>query len=327
MARIRTIKPEFWQDEKLAPMPPLVRLVFLGLISMADDAGRLLDNVKAIDGFLFPESDDTCRDALETLAKASRILRYRSDSGQKLIQIVGWLKHQKIDHPNKHLLPAPPAEAVAAAADAPASAQSSRDSRETLAQSSRYDLGPVPATGDHRSTTTDHPHTSAPGAPPVLALVPVSSDRPVPATTAMQVAALREATTRVIESTNRREQTEERQRQAALVVFTYAASRLGYGSGTMFDQKRERRIVARLRENRLNVAELLCVVDGALKDDWIMGRAKDSPRPYTGIETVFRDRAQVERLAKLARYDGEDTHPYLEDVAALLTPHDEVANG
>ena len=50
MARIRTIKPEFWTDEKLAPLSPICRLTFLGLVSMADDAGRL--NAKQLRGFV-----------------------------------------------------------------------------------------------------------------------------------------------------------------------------------------------------------------------------------------------------------------------------------
>ncbi len=107
MPRIRTIKPEFWSDEKLAKCAPLTRLVFLGIISQADDAGRLIDSVKLIDGALFPETDDSCKESLEILARLSRILRYESSSGQRLIQIVGWSKHQKVEHPSRHVLPAP----------------------------------------------------------------------------------------------------------------------------------------------------------------------------------------------------------------------------
>lgn len=108
MPRIRTIKPEFWADEKLAPLAPTDRLVFLGLICMADDAGRLVDNVKAIDGFIFPSTQDSARESLDTLASLSRIVRYQSESGQGLIQIANWRKHQKIDRPSKHVLPGVP---------------------------------------------------------------------------------------------------------------------------------------------------------------------------------------------------------------------------
>jgi hypothetical protein len=146
VARIRTIKPEFWGDEKMAPMPPIDRLVFLALISMADDAGRVVDNIKTIDGFVFPESDDTSRGSLDKLASAGRIIRYQSESGQRLIQVANWLRHQKVDKPAKYVLPAPP--------------EPSRDSREIVAESSRSDLGPttsdqLPGTDDPRPSTSE----------------------------------------------------------------------------------------------------------------------------------------------------------------------------
>ncbi|GEM_PF-3275407 len=99
MARIRTIKPEFWSDEKLGPLHPLDRVVFLGLISMADDLGRVLDNIKQIDAFIFPYTDDTARQSLSELENIERIRRGKSTNGLAIIQIVNW-HHQKIDKPN-----------------------------------------------------------------------------------------------------------------------------------------------------------------------------------------------------------------------------------
>ena len=107
MARIRTIKPELWQDEKLAPLPPIDRLVFIGLICQADDAGRLVDNVRLIDGLLFPETADSCGPSLQVLTELRRIRRYTSDSGQRLIQIEGWERHQKVKNPSAYVLPGP----------------------------------------------------------------------------------------------------------------------------------------------------------------------------------------------------------------------------
>lgn len=99
MARIRTIKPEFWGDEKLAPMSPITRLVFLGLISMADDRGRLTDSVKRVDAYVFPETDDTAGPSLHELARNGRIRRGLTSSGQRIIEITNW-RHQKIERPN-----------------------------------------------------------------------------------------------------------------------------------------------------------------------------------------------------------------------------------
>lgn len=143
MPRIRTIKPEFWADEKLSQLDPTTRLVFLALISLADDSGRLVDNVKQLDGAIFPNTRDTCGKSLETLARLSRITRYTARSGQSLLQVTNWELHQKITHPSKHVLPGPedgvPREALAT---------SSGESHEKLV--------PLPRTMDLGPRTMDH---------------------------------------------------------------------------------------------------------------------------------------------------------------------------
>jgi hypothetical protein len=99
MPRIRTIKPEFWSDEKLAPLEPIDRLAFLGLISMADDFGRVHGNVKVIDAFVFPECSRTVRESIAKLSRMGRIRCGKSSSGKQIIQIQNWQKHQRVDKP------------------------------------------------------------------------------------------------------------------------------------------------------------------------------------------------------------------------------------
>lgn len=96
----------------------------------------------------------------------------------------------------------------------------------------------------------------------------------------------------------------------AIRVFAYWRDAMGKSDATMFDHKRERRLVGCLQENGGDVSELLYAVDGALKDDWLMGRDPKSPRRYDGIEHIFRDRAQIERLCELASMNGQP-HPWL----------------
>lgn len=147
MARIRTIKPEFWIDEKLAPLSPIERLTFLGLISMADDAGRLVDNLKQIDAFVFGETEDTCRDALATLSRIGRVIRGKTKSGQKVIQIANWSKHQKVDKPN--LLAALPK------IEENTNENTIRDGFATDSRQARDGLATLPTTNDLRPTTND----------------------------------------------------------------------------------------------------------------------------------------------------------------------------
>ena len=148
MARIRSLKPEFWSDEKLGPLRPIDRLVFLGLVSNADDAGRLIDNVKMIDAVVFPLTSDTSKKSLDTLARLSRVIRYKDASGQSYIQVRNWDRHQKVDHPSRYVFPAPSDEVLA---------RHSREARDPIP----YPLSPIP---DHGSPTPDRANASENGA-------------------------------------------------------------------------------------------------------------------------------------------------------------------
>jgi hypothetical protein len=153
MARIRTIKPEFWSDEKLAECDPVTRLVFLGLIGMADDCGRLLDNAKVIDAFVFPSTSDTCREAVANLSRMCRIRRGTTASGQKVIQIANWTRHQKVDKPN--LLAALPevVDFIDVAEIRESVANQSRDVRECVST--------LPTTNDQRPTNNERKENGA----------------------------------------------------------------------------------------------------------------------------------------------------------------------
>jgi uncharacterized protein YdaU (DUF1376 family) len=110
-------------------------------------------------------------------------------------------------------------------------------------------------------------------------------------------------------ATQRRHTVEAALHLAVETAFAYWQARLGH-PGAILDRKRASRIEARLRENGGDVSELLYAVDGALRDDWLMGRDAKSHRRYDGIETVFRDREQVERLvASVPGRNGQ--HPFL----------------
>lgn len=92
--------------------------------------------------------------------------------------------------------------------------------------------------------------------------------------------------------------TKERERAlAAEMVFLYWQAKYGK-QRTRPDRKRLARIEARLKENENDVSELLYALDGGHADDYLMARGAHSDhRAYDGIETLLRDRSQVERLA------------------------------
>ena len=52
--RIRTIKPEFWKDERLSTLSRDARLLYIALWCESDDEGRLRGNQSYLHGALFP---------------------------------------------------------------------------------------------------------------------------------------------------------------------------------------------------------------------------------------------------------------------------------
>lgn len=107
MARIRTIKPEFFINDLLAELPPLDRLLFIGLWTQSDREGRLEDRPRKIKVAILPYDDHDINEALDRLQSKSFIVRY-SVNGCNFIQINNFLKHQ---YPNikeqESTIPAP----------------------------------------------------------------------------------------------------------------------------------------------------------------------------------------------------------------------------
>jgi len=93
MARIRTIKPEFFKNEELADLCAFSRLLFIGLWTQADRDGRLEDRPKRLKADIFPYDDLDVDKILDGLEKNKFIIRYQA-GGMKLIQIRTFLKHQ-----------------------------------------------------------------------------------------------------------------------------------------------------------------------------------------------------------------------------------------
>ena len=58
MARQRMIKPEIWASEQVSAMNDFQFRVYIGLVSAADDEGRLKANPALIASYIFPLSED-----------------------------------------------------------------------------------------------------------------------------------------------------------------------------------------------------------------------------------------------------------------------------
>jgi hypothetical protein len=106
MARIRTVKPEFWTSAQVMDCNPVTRLMFIGLWNFADDAGRMSVSTKKVKALIFPSDVmalSEIRRMLDELSSNGLIESYVIDDVEYL-QITGW-QHQKIDRPNPSKLP------------------------------------------------------------------------------------------------------------------------------------------------------------------------------------------------------------------------------
>lgn len=99
MARIRTIKPQFFTSEDVTALAPLARLLFVGLFTECDRDGRVEDRPRTLKMRLLPEDDCDVDALLWSLADRGLIRRYEA-SGKHIIQVTGFEKHQK-PHPKE----------------------------------------------------------------------------------------------------------------------------------------------------------------------------------------------------------------------------------
>jgi hypothetical protein len=98
MARIRTIKPEFWVDDTMVDLDPVAKLLYIGLWNFVDDEGYLEFSVRRIKMMIFPGNDYDVDGALRSLLECSRIFRKDCDQGE-IIFLPHFTQHQKISHP------------------------------------------------------------------------------------------------------------------------------------------------------------------------------------------------------------------------------------
>lgn len=118
MARIRTIKPEFWDSPSTAKAGPWARLLFIAMWNWADDFGRGKANLKELEGFAFP-NDSVFTDCsgntvqfhciVAEVSECFDVVFYEVDS-RPFYAILSWDEHQRNERRAKtSKYPEPPA--------------------------------------------------------------------------------------------------------------------------------------------------------------------------------------------------------------------------
>ncbi len=106
MARIRTIKPEFWTDEDIVELSIIARLFFIGMWNFADDHGNLPAAPKSLKMKILPADDADVPAIMIEILSGGFISEYTIDN-KKYYHINGFTKHQKINKSVKHKYPPP----------------------------------------------------------------------------------------------------------------------------------------------------------------------------------------------------------------------------
>ncbi|EEP73526.1 hypothetical protein MCAG_03853 [Micromonospora sp. ATCC 39149] len=168
MARIRTIKPEFFTSLTVASLPVEARLTFVGLWTHVDDEGRCVDDARLIKAAVWPLDDRLSTDVeldLKRLSESSLILRYKVGE-RSYLAVRGWSEHQRINRPTKSKIPPPPvtpepppaseetppppAETPGQDASNPPGSESSEQAHAQLSEDSRQERNREQGTGKGR---------------------------------------------------------------------------------------------------------------------------------------------------------------------------------
>jgi hypothetical protein len=116
VARKRMIDPSIWTDEGMAALTPRQQLLYIGLVSNADDAGRLRGSAIAVRLMLptvFGEAtvEEIEAELVAVLGQMRKLCRYQHD-GNTYLAFRNYSRWQNINRPTPSKMPHPPEECV-----------------------------------------------------------------------------------------------------------------------------------------------------------------------------------------------------------------------
>lgn len=101
MARIRTIKPEFWRHEELSALPEATHLLAAALLNYADDHGYFNANPALVKAECSPlrEPSVSIPESFRSLQTIGYIQLGTCVNGRRFGRIVAFAAHQRVSHP------------------------------------------------------------------------------------------------------------------------------------------------------------------------------------------------------------------------------------
>lgn len=102
MARIRTIKPKFWDDTKIGKLSRDARLLYIGLWTFSDDIGVVIGDTIWLKSKIFPYDQIQIQQFEKWIMELVRngficLLSYKSE---RFIYLPNFTRHQVINRPN-----------------------------------------------------------------------------------------------------------------------------------------------------------------------------------------------------------------------------------
>lgn len=285
MGRARNIKPGFFTNDELVELPYETRLLFIGLWSIADRDGRLVNRPKKIKMEIFPADNVDCVNSLDQLAASGFITRYEVD-GFKVIEIINFTKHQAPHSTEKDsALPDPEGFFTVN--------ERTKNGGITGKFTKTRRISPLP--NDGPQLTNVNPPTNNALIPDSGYLIPDSlipdSGYPNPED----------------KPTVEGEPPTERVEKAQVIeVFDYWRQVMGHKTSKL-DAKREKAIRARLK-NGYTVGNLCTAIDGCKLDPWSQG-ANDRNTVFDDIELICRDGPKVDKFIAIAGRGQKTARP------------------
>lgn len=144
MARIRSLKPDFFRSVTIAKLSFGARLTFQGLWCHADDDGRYRYEPALVKADVWPLDDDITAGQVATwmgeLEALGRVCCYTVE-GRGFLHIVNWEEHQRIDHKGNSKIPPCPKDTHGAPLPPRGLDEGSTNTRNGFVEPSELDIG------------------------------------------------------------------------------------------------------------------------------------------------------------------------------------------
>ena len=110
MARKRFLTPDIWSDSFFVKLSPQERLLFIGMITLADDEGRLRAEAAYLKGEIFPKdgmNEARIKQFRDQIATLNRSVQLYKVAGMEYVQLRNWPRYQRPSHSLPSRFPPP----------------------------------------------------------------------------------------------------------------------------------------------------------------------------------------------------------------------------